>query len=749
MATRPDARRALRAELAWGAAAVAATCILAFLALHLWDADLRVPFNYTADSNQNQMFVKGLLDHGWYQHNPDLGAPFGQTLYDFPVVSGDNLQMALMKGIGLFTSDSALVINLFFLLTFPLAAAIAYACSRLLRLSRPASALVAVLFALLPYHFLHGERHLFIAAYYAVPISCFFAVAAMRGDRFDLRNRKVLALLVVAVVVVGSAHVYYAAFAIALLLVAALVRVVIGRPRTAGTALALVAAIGVVVAGNHLPNLVYRAQHGANASLQRPPSETDKYGLKVAAMVLPVAHHRLAPLAHLRGRYDADSEQLQEGQPQALGIVATIGLLGLLATAIAALVRPDRDRFGSGLVLPLAGCVIATILVGTVGGFDSVFAYVVTPQLRAWGRIAIFVGFFSLLAVGLFGDRLVARRGAREGLALLGLILLVGFLDQTNAGSVPAYGAVKAAYRSDAQLVGQIERTLGPGASVFELPYEPFPEPQPKWTPDMGPYDMGRGYIHSKDLRWSYGLMKGRTGDWQNALVQLPPALVARAIAAVGFTGIYVDRGGYADSAAHLLTALSKETHARIVSSPNGRLAFLNLRGYAARVRAQAGARDVAALRTAVLRPLGVAWGAGFSGPEHDLSHRTYLAESEAQLSFRNPGPTTRRVTIDWTLQPAFPATATVTIDWPDRTRQVIAVPPGGRELRRTLTLPPGRSQLTLQVKGRPQLSDPNVIQPYYLRVLDPVVEDGAFAPFGPLPRDRHAAAWLEPFGAI
>src|SRR5436305_39713 len=267
--TRAEPREALRADLVWGVGAAVLACVAGALALHLWNADLRVPFSDRADALHNQLIIKTVLDHGWYQHNPDLGAPFGLKLYDFPVVSGDNLQILLMKAIGIFTKDSALVLNLYFLLTFPLAAATAFACSRLLGLSRPASLVVAVLFAILPYHFLHGEGHLFIAGYYAVPISCLLVVRALGGDAFDLRDRRTLLWLAAAAIVVGSAHVYYAVFAIALMTAAIVVRLIVDRPRGAAAAATVVAAIAAITVANHLPNIVYRAQHGQNSSPRR------------------------------------------------------------------------------------------------------------------------------------------------------------------------------------------------------------------------------------------------------------------------------------------------------------------------------------------------------------------------------------------------------------------------------------------------------------------------------------------------
>ena len=570
--------RTRRAELLWAGATVAATCVLAAIALKLWNADLRVPFNYNGDSNQNQLFVKGILDHGWYQHNADLGAPFGQVLYDFPVLSGDNLQALLIKVIGLFSSDSALVMNLFFLLTFPLTAAIAYAVLRALDVSRGAAGVTATLYALAPYHFLRGEYHLWIGAYYAVPLSAYLIVTVLRGSARIPRGRALLGIVLLAAVI-GSAHVYYAAFAILLLAVAILLRLIGGGREAALAGVVFALLIGVATGLNHLPNAIYRAQHGTNTSLERPAIESEDYGLKLDQMLLPVPGHRLPPLRHLRERYSsAAGNQLREGDTQALGLIGAIGLVGLIAVALLApLARrrlEDDDRLPA-----LATATLAAVVIATVGGLSGVFAFVVSSQLRAWARMSIFIEFFALAAVALAADHLALRRGARAGAIALAVVLVAGFLDQTNGTSEPEYQGTAAAYKSDAALVRAVEQRLPSGASVFELPYEPFPEPQPAFAPPgLGPYGMARPYLHSHDLRWSYGLMKGRAGDWQWAAVQLPPAQLARGLAAAGFSGIYIDRGGYVDGATHLVRALTDAVGTAPLSSPDGRLAFFDLR---------------------------------------------------------------------------------------------------------------------------------------------------------------------------
>jgi phosphoglycerol transferase len=93
----------------------------------------------------------------------------------------------------------------------------------------------------------------------------------------------------------------------------------------------------------------------------------------------------------------------------------------------------------------------------------------------------------------------------------------------------------------------------------------------------MADYDLMRGYLHSDDLRWSYGFMKGRPGDPSPALAELPTEQMARDVAAAGFSGIYIDRFGYDDNAASLERELTAATGEQPLVSPNGRLSFFEL----------------------------------------------------------------------------------------------------------------------------------------------------------------------------
>ena len=121
------------AALGVGVASVA----IAAWALKLWRADLALPLRYSPvdDTKFYLALVKGIISGGWWTHNADLGAPYGSQLLDFPQ-GGDNLNLALIWLLGRFTSNPALVTNLFYLATFALASTCCFAVLRALGISR-------------------------------------------------------------------------------------------------------------------------------------------------------------------------------------------------------------------------------------------------------------------------------------------------------------------------------------------------------------------------------------------------------------------------------------------------------------------------------------------------------------------------------------------------------------------------------------------------------------------------------------
>jgi hypothetical protein len=547
-------------------AAMALSLVAAVIVLELWNADLRVPFTYTGDGTLNLLFVQSVLENAWYFENPRIGAPAGLELYDYPVINGETLNLFLFRVLGIGTDDPALVLNLFFLLTFPLTALTSYLVLRRLPVSRGIAFVISVLFALLPYHFMRGEAHVFLGAY--------LTIAVLRGDRLFADGRATLLTGVMcAVVATASGSGYYAVFAVVLVIVAAVLRFVVSRDRAGLVAGgAVVAAITAVSLLQLAPTIVYRAANGSNDEVaKRYWFETENYSLRITNLVLPLDGHRIDALARRKAEYVEQVPQ-NEARAATLGIVATLGFVWLVAVALAAAAGAGR-RYRLGLHASLGALTLASLLLATTGGLATLVA-VVWPQIRAWNRLSLYIAFFSFVAVALILGRLERLLRAAAFAVLLAAVLALGLFDQTSKTFVPPYDATKASWRANAAFYSTLEDGLPDDARVVYLPYEPFPEPAPGLR-DL--YEPAKAYLHTDDLRWSWGAMRGRSADWLGPLANAPAPEVVAGARERGFAGILVDRAAYADGGAAVTSQLQQELGSEQLRSPDGRFAFFRL----------------------------------------------------------------------------------------------------------------------------------------------------------------------------
>ena len=272
-----------------------------------------------------------------------------------------------------------------------------------------------MLFSLLPYHFFRGESHLLLSAYYAVPLAALlFLELLCTRTRLTGTRRRTAATVALCLVVIGSANLYYATFAVLFLAAATLIAASTERRRMALEGLLAVALITAALAVNLAPSLVYTAHHGSNHAIARTAqadeTTTEAFALRLTNLVVPVPEDRIAPLRDLAASYDhAIAPGYCEACYASLGVVGTVGF-GLLAiVGLGALLGAGALLGGARLLRHAAAGVAIALAVGAVGGLSSLFELLITPDIRAWNRISLFIAFFSLLAVALLLDALRAR----------------------------------------------------------------------------------------------------------------------------------------------------------------------------------------------------------------------------------------------------------------------------------------------------------------------------------------------------
>ena len=734
-----------RPELAWVLATAFFATVVAILDLKLWRMDPDVPlFDVAGDSSYYLASIKGVLENGWFLRNPDLGAPFGQSNHDFAI--GDVAHYVLVWLLGLVLGDPIVVFNAFFLLGFPLIAMVAYAVLRDLGAARAPALVAGVLFAFLPYHMIRAQDHLFLTSYYEIPLAVWLVVMVAEGRSLFRRDapRGRILLIVGACLVVGAGSSYYAIFALLVLLTVVPIAAIARRSRA--MALQGAAVMALIVAGFVLANapaLVYPIEHGANDSVAvRQPGESELFALKLADMVIPRNTHRVDALARRGNEYYTQTPLRSEGFNPALGSVATLGLVAallvLLATGLAsATASLRRSRIAVAGAVALMG-----FLIGTVGGGSALIAYALTPQLRAWNRLALFIGFAALIAVALlltaFGERLRARgRPAWVPAVIAAFVGAVGIYDQTSAIDAPDYPAVAAAWKAHDNFAATMRDRFPSGTKVLQLPYMSYPENGP--VHGLRDYDLLTGYLHTTGLRWTYGAIRGRPSDWHRVHQALAPEQLAAAAAAAGFGAVYLDRAGYADGGVATAEALEKLAGPGASgASADGRLQFFDLRPAAARLAARTTPAERAQLAQALLYPVTLGFGAGFSAQELAGETPFRWAAADARLTLESPFAGTRDAIFTAHLFGGGAQPSTVTLTLPGGSRRSVVVTIKGRKVSFVLRLREGEATLRLQTAGPAAPHPPDNARDLRLRVQDPRIE---YAPLQAAQLSRYVAS--------
>jgi hypothetical protein len=701
--------RSRRSIIAGALLAALLSTFMVTVLTQLWSQPLDVPFQYAhtpgddeQDATLDLMLIKNVHETGWFDTNPKLNAPFQQHWAEWPM-GGDLLAYTLKKGIVDTTGDVPLTLNLFWLLTFPLTALIAFPVLCALRCSWAAALVGTVLFSLAPYHFRNGVGHENLAFYVGIPIIVLLCMKILGPDGGlpsvrDLRHRTAwrrLVWLLLGAALVGVTGIYYLAFLLALLLICAVVSA-LGRRRPGRFVLAaLFGAAGLAASLlANLPTLLYRWQHSPNplGVPDRRPGVSEAYPLRIVELLSPVTGHRFAPFSAL-----ADLVTEPGGHGLATASLGLFAAIGFVCAVVAVLVRALRGADGRGWSFEarLGIIMLAALFLATKGGFARALELTGLGGVRAWSRIAIVVAFAAVVVSARLLDRLrVVMRPRWPTFAwtsVIAVVLVVGVLDQASPALMPHPKARARLWRADDAFVATLERRLPDDAMVFQLPVVDFPEHGAKGR--MAAHDLIKeGYVHSTTLRWSAGGVRGRDGEWQFPAAALPTRDLLRGITAMGFSGLTLDRYGYPRRGVPQLHELKALLGAPIATRGD-RLVAWDLRRSRAALLGNASERS----RQALARQLLEATRLYLSTDADPIVDRggTHAICSSGSISLRNPSKRRRREELTVTFDPSKSAARRGSLTVRGRRTSISADEP---VTHLWVELPPGTTTVAIKV---------------------------------------------------
>ncbi len=684
--------------------------LIVFSVMNLGRADMNIPFLYDGDSLSTQAVIfKGIIDNGWYVTNNFLGAPYGSEEYDFMVCQNLNLHCFFIKLCSLFSNSYGFIMNIYFLLSFIFITISSLYVFLRFKIFAPVAVIASLLFTFLPYHFFRGEGHFFLGTYYIIPLTVMLIFELYNSPVILYReNYKKIITCVIICILTGCDFIYHPFFTCYFLLAAGLLYSIYSRKiNYLLNSLILTGIISGIIFLNLSPNIIYTLQNGVNAAASaRNLEDGELYGLKITQLLLPETGHRLDFLAEFKNKYNSTAPLVTENDTASLGMIGSIGFLILLGQLF-------YKHTDNRLIEHLSFLNIAAVLLATTGGFGSLFNYLIFSKIRSYNRISVYIAFFSLFAIAILLSE-VYKKHVKSGAKKIGFYIFITFifvtaiLDQTNLGFIPDYNGTKSEYSTDKNFINKIEASTSKNAMIFQLPYVPYPE----WPAinKMREYSHFRGYIHSKNLRWSYGAMKGRDCDlWQQNISQKPADEFLNILAFAGFGGIYIDRYGYIDS--DIETKLSSLLGVPPLVSDNNRLIFFNIEPYVKKLKEKYTEQEWQMKQYEALHPVIISWDKGFSYFESDATMNWRWCMSEGELYLTSTSQNNRKITLDMSVCTGQQGFSALNLTG-DLFTDMIQVNAAGTGYRKEITVTPGKHIIKFSCNAKPvdAPGDPRVL---------------------------------------
>jgi phosphoglycerol transferase len=499
----------------------------------------------TADGHNPPFFWKTV---------PELGAPFEANWNDWPVTEEIPFFAfgLLAKVFGVFAG-----LNLALLVGHLLAAATMFLVARGLDCSNRWAFVAALAYGLAPFIFAQSPHHITVAYAWHVPLFLLVWKWVATDPGLELGTRRFWWALGIAFLA-GLQNVYYTNILCQITLLGAGFRGLrSGSFMPLKPALAVIGAAAAAFALMNLDTWTFRAVNGPNAgAVVREYKWLEIYGLKLIDLVVPPVTHHFQPFADFARAHRAAAPLQDEGSYLGLVGLASLGLLA--AGAIGAVVRNRANA------IPMeAWQVLWIVLCFATGGLNAILGAFGFTLFRTGCRYSVVILAIALVYAArrlTAVERLAAFRVDAETLRIGTIVAaiaagIVVLWDQVPAAPRPEQtAAIAGQVEADRRFVAQMEAALPAGAMVFQLPIIAFPE-EP--APGVPPYDHFRPYLHSHQLRFSFGSMKGRAREqWQQELAKVPFEKAVEEIKGRGFAAISINRNGFPDKGRQLVEKL-------------------------------------------------------------------------------------------------------------------------------------------------------------------------------------------------
>lgn len=524
----------------------------------------------SSDGLSTYCWINVLRTEGWFPFYPITSArlSFPEGLYMYQAPMTDSFHWILILLTRLFFDSSIAVYNLYFIFgAGAICASMAFVC-RSFGLSWMISAAAGLIFSALPFGF-ERQHHLFLSAYFDIPLGIFLAVNLHKvvSARARIAVSGLLGMT-------GLYYTYFTCSVLCVLFVFHVIRFLGGkseisiRTLTYNLGFSLVPAL-ISVALALIPTIHGNMKYGKSGGMERNPQESIIWGLRPQNIFMPPTTHLIPAYESVKPAFFSsqylNEESVYEGYNEYIGLLAMIGLvIGFAFLFRSSLFRNHKYRIE---IQALSVASIWLFLLGLRGGIGYWVASTVSPQIRSYNRVSVVLAGLGLVIFFMWFSQSQWSKKWKANWILIA-VLLLSFADLGSFWR-PVNPLVPET-QSDQQFSRKVKESVG-DSPVIKFPFGVFPE----WPgyPSKESYAAFR-FLAFEQIHSIFPVIKG-TPTMETKVRRFFGRVPSWSeITEFGLRGVVIDRLDYEDQGREAIQSLSY-AGAVAFDSPNGRFHFI------------------------------------------------------------------------------------------------------------------------------------------------------------------------------
>ena len=544
--------RLKKCEVFWLLLSICITLVCLVIVFRLWNKDFSVPIAYQNDGLGAVATIKGIIEGEGFWKRSYWSAPFGETNYLVDYI----FPLVIVKIISIFSSDVAIVTNVFWIFTYIFTCITTYFLFRKLKVSNAIAVAASVIYNFLPYHYFRIE-HFWLAGCYIIPLAIWIIldIYYLAKDKDTGLTKKEFIIDFIFCIIIGLNGIYYAVFTAILILIIGFCNLISCKKiKSLGFGLSFVIIIFIpIVCFYIIPGAIFGGGAVLTAASEtRTLTDIDLYGLRIFSLFFPIPGHRITALAEFTKQYFTTLNVTNESYTACLGLLMSIGLILSLVQAICG----KAFKECADLLTLMGRMNIIIILLASVGGLANFIGIFLTSSIRCFNRMSIFIALNSLIVLSICIDAILKKMGGKwiTEIIVAFLLITVGVWDQTSESFAEyslydpytneydwTYKDKEYEYNMLNLYFDQIENIVGEDANIYQMPQIV------NYDNTESPFTKMKAYICSDTLNWSYSEWYLGYNDWMRTMEQNDTEHFLKALSILDMSGILIDKNSFAD----------------------------------------------------------------------------------------------------------------------------------------------------------------------------------------------------------